>query len=64
MTLHQRYLSTLAYDVLSQTNPTFLVDGNTLDCTNIPLFAIDGLYFLFHVRNYSPLLLQCLPLPT
>jgi hypothetical protein len=42
MTLHQLSLNTLVYDILSQTNPTFLVADTILWCTKIPLFAIDG----------------------
>ena len=60
MILHQLPLRT-RHNILSLTNPTLLTADTILWCTK-NLFPIDDFCFLFHRKNYNPLLLPCPPL--
>ena len=54
MILHHWPLRTL-YDTILLTNSTLLTAVTVLWCTKI-LFPIDEFHFLFHIKNYNPLL--------
>jgi hypothetical protein len=62
MILHQRPLRPI-YVSLPLTNSTALIANVILWCTKI-LFPIDYFPFLFHRKNFNPLLLSCPLYPT